>query len=148
MLTARKVRCRVLDDLLTTGGATVVISRSAGTGAVSATADNGNGTYTATVTSPTATGSGTFVATLGGKPAGCDAFKKLDDATCEVKRMFVDPEFRKRGVARALMRLEEAGVRVFQAQHANVRETVAAAAAGTLPAMTTQMACAGHGHHG
>jgi predicted Fe-Mo cluster-binding NifX family protein len=50
--------------------------------------------------------------------------------------------------ARALMRLEEAGVRVFQAQHANVRETIAAAAAGTLPVMTTQMACAGHGHHG
>jgi predicted Fe-Mo cluster-binding NifX family protein len=51
--------------------------------------------------------------------------------------------------ARALMRLEEAGVRVFQARHANVRETVAAAAAGTLPVMTTQMACAGHGHgHG
>jgi predicted Fe-Mo cluster-binding NifX family protein len=47
---------------------------------------------------------------------------------------------------RALMRLEEAGIRVFQTRHANVRETLAAVVAGTLPAMTTQMACAGHGH--
>ena len=51
---------------LTTGGSTVVINQSSGTGTVGATADKGNGTYTATVTSPTATGSGTFTATLGG----------------------------------------------------------------------------------
>ena len=44
-----------------------------------------------------------LVATLAGNPAGCVAFKKLDGETCEVKRMFVDPAFRKRGIARALM---------------------------------------------
>src|SRR6185369_15910777 len=53
-----------------TGGATVVISQSAGTGTIGATTDNGNGTYTATVTSPTAVGSGTFTATLGGTAVG------------------------------------------------------------------------------
>jgi GNAT superfamily N-acetyltransferase len=44
-----------------------------------------------------------LVATLAGNPAGCVAFKRLDGKTCEVKRMFVDPAFRKRGIARALM---------------------------------------------
>ena len=28
------------------------------------------------------------------KPVGCGAFKKLDDTTIEIKRMYVDPEFR------------------------------------------------------
>ena len=51
---------------ITTGGATVTITKSSGTGTIGSVTDNGNGTYTATVTSPTATGSGVFVATLGG----------------------------------------------------------------------------------
>jgi hypothetical protein len=52
---------------LTTGGATVTITKSSGTGTISSpVTDVGNGTYTATVTAPTATGSGVFVATLGG----------------------------------------------------------------------------------
>jgi len=44
-----------------------------------------------------------LVATFAGNPAGCVAFKNLDGETCEVKRLFVDPAFRKRGIARALM---------------------------------------------
>ena len=55
-------------NLLTTGGATVTITKSSGTGSISTVTDNGNGTYTATVTSSTSTGSGIFVATLGGNP--------------------------------------------------------------------------------
>ena len=51
---------------LTTGGATVTITRSSGTGTIGTVTDHSNGTYTATVTSPAAVGSGTFVATLGG----------------------------------------------------------------------------------
>jgi len=49
--------------------------------------------------------------------------------------------------AGALARLERSGIRVYQTRHASVRETVAAVASGTLPVMTTQMTCAGHGHH-
>src|SRR5207247_1100527 len=60
----------VNNNNLTTGGSTVVISLSSGTGAVGSTTSVGNGTYTATVTSPTATGSGTFTATLGGIAVG------------------------------------------------------------------------------
>ncbi len=56
----------VNDNSLTTGGATVTITKQSGTGTIGSVTDNGNGTYTATVTSPTATGSGVFVATLGG----------------------------------------------------------------------------------
>ncbi|WP_205698621.1 GNAT family N-acetyltransferase [Conexibacter sp. SYSU D00693] len=39
----------------------------------------------------------------------CGALKRLDDEACEVKRMFVAPDARGRGVARALLRaLEDA----------------------------------------
>lgn len=48
--------------------------------------------------------------------------------------------------ARALAKLEGAGIRVFLAQHPTVRETAAAVIAGTLTQMTSQMACAHHGH--
>lgn len=52
---------------LSTGGATVTITQSSGTGTIdAAVVDVGNGTYTATATSPVAAGSGVFVATLGG----------------------------------------------------------------------------------
>lgn len=53
--------------------------------------------------------SGAFlVAYVDGEPVGCGAVKRHDDATAEVKRVWVVPEARGRGVARALMaRLEE-----------------------------------------
>ncbi len=38
-----------------------------------------------------------------GEPAGCVAYKRLDPETCEVKRMFVRPALRGKGLARALM---------------------------------------------
>jgi hypothetical protein len=53
---------------LATGGATVTITKSSGTGTIGSVTDNGNGTYTATVTSPLLTGNGIFVATMNGNP--------------------------------------------------------------------------------
>jgi len=50
---------------LTSGGSTVTITKSSGTGTIGSVTDVGNGTYTASVTSPTSTGSGIFEATLG-----------------------------------------------------------------------------------
>ena len=44
-----------------------------------------------------------YLATLKGAPAGCVALHPLDLTTGEVKRMFVLPAARRRGVARALM---------------------------------------------
>ena len=35
--------------------------------------------------------------------AGCVAFYKIDETTCELKRLFVRPEFQKLGLGRALM---------------------------------------------
>jgi hypothetical protein len=55
-------------NLITTGGATVTITRSSGSGTISPVIDNGDGTYTVIVTSATAVGRGVFVATLGGNP--------------------------------------------------------------------------------
>ena len=43
------------------------------------------------------------VAYFNGEPAGCGAIKKYDEITMEVKRMFVKPEFRGKGIARAVL---------------------------------------------
>ena len=36
------------------------------------------------------------------QPAGCVALKKIDDHSCEMKRMFVYPEFHGKGIGYAL----------------------------------------------
>ena len=54
----------------TNGGATVVFSVSSGTGKISVTTDNGDGTYSATLTAPASSGTGTVTARLNGTPAG------------------------------------------------------------------------------
>lgn len=40
-----------------------------------------------------------IVAYEDGKPAGCGAWKKIDEGTFEVKRIYIAPEFRQKGVA-------------------------------------------------
>jgi GNAT superfamily N-acetyltransferase len=44
-----------------------------------------------------------LVAYLGGRPVACGTVKRLDDATGEIKRMYVRPEARGHGVARAVL---------------------------------------------
>ena len=51
-----------------------------------------------------------FVARAEGQPAGCGGIA-LFDGFAEVKRMFVVPEMRKRGIARAVLRRLEAEAR-------------------------------------
>jgi len=43
-----------------------------------------------------------LLATLNGAPAGCVALREIDSASCEMKRMFVYPEFHGNGVGYAL----------------------------------------------
>lgn len=51
-----------------------------------------------------AAGLGTFVvARADGRAIGCGALRKLDEATAEVKRMYVEPELRGRGVAKQIL---------------------------------------------
>lgn len=37
-------------------------------------------------------------------PAACGAFKKWDESTAEIKRMYTHPDFRKRGLATVIIR--------------------------------------------
>jgi len=48
------------------------------------------------------------VAYCDGHAVGCGAFKKHDDRTAEIKRMYVRPEYRGRGIAGAVLRELEA----------------------------------------
>lgn len=51
-----------------------------------------------------ATGVGTFlVARSDGEAVGCGALRRLDETTAEVKRMYVEPGVRGRGVATAVL---------------------------------------------
>lgn len=44
-----------------------------------------------------------YLARADGKPAGCIALRKLDDNTCEIKRLYVRPLFRRKKIGDALM---------------------------------------------
>jgi GNAT superfamily N-acetyltransferase len=49
-----------------------------------------------------------LVAYRGDEPVGCAGFKRLDDRTVEIKRLFVTPPARGDGISRSLLvRLEE-----------------------------------------
>ena len=59
---------------------------------------------------------GTFViARLGGVAVGCGAVRRLDETTVEVKRMYVDPGVRGRGVAKAILGRLETEARLISA---------------------------------
>jgi pimeloyl-ACP methyl ester carboxylesterase/GNAT superfamily N-acetyltransferase len=54
-----------------------------------------------------------LVAYRDGQPVGCAALKRLDDTTAEIKRVYVAPEVRGTGVARALLARLEAIARTI-----------------------------------
>jgi putative acetyltransferase len=45
-----------------------------------------------------------LLARVGGREVGTAAFRRLNDRACEAKRLYVRPEFRERGIAKALLR--------------------------------------------
>lgn len=44
-----------------------------------------------------------LVARAGAEPIGCGGLKRLDDETCEIKRMYLVPGWRGKGLSRALL---------------------------------------------
>ncbi len=48
-------------------------------------------------------GSGFMIAWIGDEAAGCGAFKPMEAGVAEVNRIYVRPEFRRMGVAKAIM---------------------------------------------
>lgn len=52
-----------------------------------------------------------LVAYAGSDAIGCGGFKRLDDGTCEIKRMFLEPAWRGRGLSRPLLEAIEAAAR-------------------------------------
>lgn len=62
-------------------------------------------------------GRGTFlVARDKGRPVGCGAIRLIDATTAEVKRMYVEPDQRGRGVGRTILASLEAAARELHAQ--------------------------------
>lgn len=63
-------------------------------------------------------GRGVFlVAFLGGSPVGCGAVRLLSEARAELKRMFVKPSVRGRGMGRALLTRLESEAKALGATH-------------------------------
>ena len=56
-------------------------------------------------------GGGFLVAYAGSDAIGCGGFKRLDGETCEIKRMFLEPGWRGRGLSRGLLEAIEAAAR-------------------------------------
>ena len=44
-----------------------------------------------------------YLARLDGRPIGCIALRRLDETRCELKRLYVRPEYRQRGFAHQLV---------------------------------------------
>jgi putative acetyltransferase len=72
-----------------------------------------------------------LIALEGQIAAGAVAFRKLDEVTCEAKRLFVSPEFRAFGLGRHLMMRLIAGARAAGYQRM---------VADTMPVMSTALA--------
>jgi ribosomal protein S18 acetylase RimI-like enzyme len=66
------------------------------------------------------------LSTIGGEPAGCIAMRRLDEARCEMKRLYVRDQFRGAGLGRSLLRWL-----VEEARQAGYREIVC----DTMPVM-------------
>jgi len=79
-----------------------------------------------------APGRGAFVvAYVGGAPVGCGAVRRLEGGDAELKRMYVDPSRRGRGIGRALLAALEAEARALGARRlvleTGIRQTAALA---------------------
>src|SRR5262249_42797586 len=47
--------------------------------------------------------SGFVIATFGGRPVACGAYRPLGEDVAEIKRMYVEPEYRGRGLGRRVL---------------------------------------------
>jgi len=57
-------------------------------------------------------GQGLFlVARVDGRATGCGAVRRLDESTAEIKRMYVEPAFRGKGIARLILEQLESAAR-------------------------------------
>jgi putative acetyltransferase len=70
-----------------------------------------------------------LLARIDGQAAGTAAFRPLGEHACEAKRLYVRPAFRRRGIARALLRrlIDEARVSGYRDLYGDTLATMASA---------------------
>ena len=70
-----------------------------------------------------------LLARLGGTPAGTGAFRRLNERACEAKRLYIRPQFRGRGIGKALLFevIEQARIAGYQEMFGDTLESMSLA---------------------
>jgi GNAT superfamily N-acetyltransferase len=88
-----------------------------------------------------------LVLAVEGRTVAGGAFRRLDGSTAEVKRMWTDPAYRRRGLARRVLDLLEAEAAARGYRRLRLETGLAQPEAVALYAATGWMPCAGYGRH-
>jgi putative acetyltransferase len=94
-----------------------------------------------------APGTAFVVARLGGQPIGCGALRRIDEATAEVKRMYVAPDGRRRGIARRILHALEQLAAGFNYRAIRLETGVEQPEAISLYESSGYHRIAAYGHH-
>ena len=94
-----------------------------------------------------APGTAFVVARLGEQPIGCGALRRIDEATAEVKRLYVAPDGRRNGIARRILHVLEQIAAGFNYRAIRLETGVEQPEAISLYESSGYHRIAAYGHH-